>query len=89
MYVICRDKRQFLFIGKRDQPLLGGALFVEPVTLQLDVQSIAEDFMEPVEEGAGGLVLPLDKQTVERSTGTAGERDQGLGHAADQSDISP
>ncbi len=79
--LIGRDQRQTLGIGKIDQAGLGTALLLDAVTLQLDIEAIAEQACQPVAARRGqGCMVAVNRQR-DRPVGAAGERDQVLGIA--------
>ncbi len=73
------DERQASRIGKLDERRLGAALGGKAMALQLDIEPVAENVVQPGTAGGGEIGLPGGKGEIERTGGTAGERYEPVG----------
>src|SRR5258705_12898393 len=85
-HVIGRDERQALGIGKIDQLLLDGRFIGKAVALQFDIDAVAEQIREPVQQHLGGLGLTIGKEAIDRPVRAASEKDQTLGIVSEMLD---
>ena len=75
------DQRHFEAVGEFDQALLGLAFVGRAVALQLDVEAVAEQRLEPLDLLGGEAALPGQQRVVDGPARAAGEADQAPRHA--------
>ena len=78
-----RNQRQAFRIGKIDQPALDAALAVHAVTLQLDIEAIAEQFCQLLAARRRKLGIPRAERHGDRAVRAAGQRDDVFGFAVE------
>ena len=80
--LVRRDERQAARISKLDQRRLGDTLGGHAVTLQLDVEAVAEQALQFLAARLRERALPGADRAIERTVRAAAERDQPVGLAA-------
>ncbi len=79
MHIVGRDQRDVFRVGEIDQLFFRGALFGQTVTLQLDIEPVAEHRLQPVEKCGRRVRLAFDDQAVERTARPTRQCDQSFG----------
>ncbi len=71
-----RNQRQADTIGERDELRLDGALAIEPMALDLDIEPRAEDFGQAVKPALSQVAKSSSQRPVDRPGRPASERDE-------------
>ncbi|VDC49359.1 hypothetical protein BREV_BREV_03567 [Brevundimonas mediterranea] len=77
--VIGRDQGRLVGVGPFDQTGLGPLFVLQPVTLQLDIEAVAEGGLHRRQGGRPLARLALGEQGIDRTVGAARQQDQPLG----------
>ena len=76
--LVGRNDRQRAAVGKLEQRRLRLDLVLEAMTLDLDVEPVAENSLQRLQALEGDLVLALAQRFADRPVGSARQRDQAL-----------
>ena len=76
VHVVGRDQRQVADIGQLDQRLLGPALRLLAMALQLDIEAVAEQTLQAVEQMLRGRRLAGRQQPAHAAAVAARDRDE-------------
>ena len=82
MRLVGRDQRQTLVVSEIDQPAFGAALGLGAMTLQFDIQPIAERLLQPLAALRGERRIGQHRQR-DRPVRPAGQRDHAVGFAGE------
>ncbi len=79
--LVGRDQRQPLGIGQIDQSRLDASFGVDAMTLQLDIEPVAEQLRQPLAALRGEIGMVERQRLRDRPVRTTGQRDHALGLA--------